>query len=226
MLSAGNETRDVRHIDHEERAVPVRDLAHDLAIDGAGIGGGAGDEQFGVMLLYEVFHMVIVDAAGGGIDAVADAAVDLAGEIDGRAVAQVAAVGKIHAHERIARLEQGGVDLQIGLRAGMRLDVGKLRAEKRLGALDGQRLQLVGVDAAAVVALAGVALGVFVGQDGAHGGDDGGGGDVLRGDQLDVLVLTVVFALDHGGDLRVEAVEIGCVLLKNIHGAIPFLNKK
>ena len=36
-------------------------------------------------------------------------------------VRQMAAAGKIHAHERIARLQERGIDLQIGLRAGVRL---------------------------------------------------------------------------------------------------------
>ena len=46
----------------------------------------------------------------------------------------------------------------------MGLDVGVLGAEERERAVDGQLLDLVDEAAAAVVAGAGIALGVFVGQ--------------------------------------------------------------
>ena len=71
--------------------------------------------------------------------------------------------GERQAHDRVAGLEQRVVDGGVGLRAGVRLDVGVLAAEQRLRALDRERLDHVDVLAAAVVALAGVALGVLVG---------------------------------------------------------------
>ena len=52
----------------------------------------------------------------------------------------------------------------VGLRAGVRLDVGERAVEQLAGALDGQLLGLVDLLAAAVVAPAGIALGVFVGE--------------------------------------------------------------
>src|SRR5690606_5982505 len=62
----------------------------------------------------------------------------------------------------------------------------------------------VHVFAAAVVALAGVAFGVLVGQLGALGFHDGGRAVVLAGDQLNVLFLTVVFGLDGGKNFGVD----------------------
>ena len=76
----------------------------------------------------------------------------------------------------------------------MRLDVGVLGAEERLGALEGELLDDVDVLAAAVVALARVALGVLVGEPGALGFHHRGEGEVLAGDQLDLPRLPVALA--------------------------------
>ena len=121
---------------------------------------------------HEILDLIVVDAARLRVDAVADAVVVFAGEVHARAVGQVAAAGQIHAHERVAGLQQGGVDLQIRLRAGMRLHVGVGSAEERPGALHRNVLQHVDIVAAAVIPLAGITLGVFVGQNRPHGGHD------------------------------------------------------
>ena len=68
------------------------------------------------------------------------------------------------AEEGVARFEQRHVDGVVGLGAGVGLDVGVLGAEELLGPLDRQLLGDVDLLAAAVVAAAGVALGVLVGQ--------------------------------------------------------------
>ncbi len=78
----------------------------------------------------------------------------------------------------------------------MRLDVGVVGTEQLPGALDGQRLDLVHMLAATVVALARIALGVLVGQAAALRLHDALAAVVLRGDQLDVVFLALFFGLD------------------------------
>ena len=75
----------------------------------------------------------------------------------------MAAVAKIHAEYRIARVQQGEEDSGVCLGAGVRLHIGIIRAEEHLGALDGKRFDDINMLTAAVIALAGVALGVLVG---------------------------------------------------------------
>ena len=140
VLAACDKARDMRHIDHEKRAVSVRNFGKGLEINGSGIGGRAGNEQLGPVPADHVLDLIIVDAARLRVHAVADAVIVLAGEIDAGAVRQMAAAGKIHAHERIARLQKRGVDRQIGLRAGVRLHIGIGRAEQLFGAFDRNRL--------------------------------------------------------------------------------------
>jgi hypothetical protein len=83
-------------------------------------------------------------------------------------------------------------------------------------AVDGQLLDHVDVLAAAVVALAGVALGVLVGQLRALRGHHGRARCSSRGDQLDVLFLAAVLGLDGGPDLGVDVGDGGLVERSNM----------
>ena len=91
----------------------------------------------------------------------------------------------------------------------MRLHVGVVGAEQRHGTLDRQRLGFVDVFAAAVVALAGIALGVLVGQDRTLRGHDALARIVFGGDQFDVLFLPALFLPDGLGEFGVEGLESG-----------------
>src|SRR3954469_19299774 len=75
----------------------------------------------------------------------------------------------------------------------MWLHVRPWRAEQLLRALDGERLGYVDVLAAAVVTLPWVAFGVLVRELAALGQQDLTADIVLRGDQLDVVFLPLVF---------------------------------
>jgi hypothetical protein len=79
----------------------------------------------------------------------------------------------------------------------------KLQIEQLAGAVDRQLLGLVDLLAAAVVAPAGIALGILVGQHRARRLEHGARDDVLRGDQLDLLLLAMQLALEHGVDRRI-----------------------
>ena len=107
---------------------------------------------------------------------------------------------EVHAEHGVARLEQRQVDRHVGLRARVRLHVGVLGAEQRLGARDGGALDDVDELAAAVVALARIALGVLVGQHRAGGLEHGAADEVLRRDQLEAAVLPMPFVANGGGD--------------------------
>ena len=82
----------------------------------------------------------------------------------------------------------------------MWLHVGVIGAEQLLGALDGQGLGDVDDLAAAVVALARIALGIFVGEDRALRFHHRLGDDVLAGDQLDLGLLALQLMRDTGKD--------------------------
>jgi hypothetical protein len=90
------------------------------------------------------------------------------------------------------------------VRLDVRVDrVGISRREQRFRARDREGLGLVHVDATAVVALARVALGVLVRERGADGLHHGPRREVLRGDELDALVLARRLGGDDAGDLGI-----------------------
>ena len=115
----------------------------------------------------------------------------------------MAAGGEVEAHEGIAGLQQRQEHRLVHLAAGIRLHIGKLRAEQLLGALDRQRLGDVDPFAAAVIALARIALGILVGHHRALRFQHRAADDVFRRDQLDLMALAAEFALDRGGDFGI-----------------------
>ena len=132
-----------------------------------------------------------------------------AGHVDRRAVGEMAAGGEIEAHEGIAGLQQRQKHRLVHLAAGVRLHVGELRAEQFLGAIDRERLGDVDPFAAAIIAIARIAFGVFVGHHRALRFQHRAADDVFRGDQLDLVPLPAEFAADRGRDFGIGLGERG-----------------
>ena len=95
-------------------------------------------------------------------------------------VRQVPAVRQIHAQHRVARLQRRHIDRNVCLRARMRLHVGVLGAKQRLGAIDRQLFGAVDEFAAAIIALARISFGVFIGEHRAHRFEHGFRNEILR----------------------------------------------
>ena len=123
---------------------------------------------------------------------------------------EVAAVGEVEAQDGVAGLKCRQEDCHVRLRARVRLHVGMLVAEDLLHAIDGQPLGDIHELAAAVVALAGVALGIFVRQARTLCGHHGGARVVLAGDHFEAELLSLALAGNGGEDL-------GIGLLQTVH---------
>ena len=165
-----------------------------------GISAATADDQLRALFLGQLFQVVVVDRLGFFGHAVGNDLVRLAGKIQMMAVGEVAAMRQVQAENGIARLQHGRVGFHVGLRSGVRLHVGMLGAEKLLGAVARQVLDHIGELAAAVVALAGIAFGVFVGEHRARRFEHGLADEVLRGDQLQAFVLAAGFVVDGSGN--------------------------
>ena len=200
---------EVGHVAHQQRVDLVRDPAELGRVDGARIGGAAADDQLRPVLLREREHLVVVDHLGLTGDAVVDDRVEPAGEVDLEAVREVAAVVEPQREDRVARLEEREVGRHVRLRPRVRLHVRVLGAEELLRAVDRQLLDLVDDLAAAVVALAGVALGVLVRRHGADGLEHARPGEVLGRDQLDLAALALELAAEQPCDVGVDLLEAG-----------------
>ena len=121
----------------------------------------------------------------------------------------MAAGGEIETHEGIAGLQQRQKHRLVHLAAGVRLHIGKAGAEQFLGALDRQRFHHVDPFAAAVIAIARITLGIFVGQHRTLRFQHRAADDVFRRDQLDLVALPAEFAADRRRDIGIGLGERG-----------------
>ena len=154
-------------------------------------------------------HDVHVDEEGLGVDAVGVRLVELAREVELHAVGEVAAVGELEAEDAVAGRGDGREHGGVGRGARVRLHVGVRGAEQALGALDRELLGDVDELAAAVVAAAGVALGVLVGEHASPAPRARRGNEVLARDHLEGAALAAELLLEHGGDLGVDLGQRG-----------------
>ncbi len=208
VRATGHQAGDVRDVGHQHGADLAGDLGERREVDGPRDRGAAAEDHLRPLGESQLAHVVHVDPAGLLAHAVLHRAEPLAGGGHAPAVGEVAAGGQRHAHDRLARGEEGEVDGQVGRRAGVGLHVGVLHAEQRLGPLDRQRLDLVDHLLALVVALAGVALGVLVGQHRPGRLEHRGGDVVLRRDQAHRVALALGLGRDEVGDLGVGVTQV------------------
>ena len=106
-----------------------------------------------------------------------------------QAVREVAAVGELHGHDRVAGLQQREQAAMLADEPECGCTLACSAPKKLLAAVDGELLDLVDHVAAAVVARARAALGVLVGEHRAGGLEHGAAGEVLAGDELERLLL-------------------------------------
>jgi len=155
---------DVRDVGQQVSAHFVGDGAEGRPVRRVGVRGEAGDDDFGAVLAGQVTNLVVVEQLSLQVHAVADHVVDAPAAVDRAAVRQVTAVQQVHAHQRVARLDQRAVDGAVGRRPAERLHVdpqivraNRLGSEQFGGAAAGQALDDVGELGALVIARVGVA---------------------------------------------------------------------
>ena len=198
VQAGGNKARDVGHIHHKVGAHGVGHLTEAGKVDHSRIGAGAGDDHLGLAFLGNAHQIVVIDPLRLLRNAVGYDVEVLAGEVYRAAVCEMPAMGQVHAQNGVTGLQHGKIHGDIGLRAGVGLHIGVLRAKDLAGAGAGQLLHHVHILAAAVIAVAGVTLGVLVGKVRARGGQYGGAHEVLAGDELQMVPLAAQL-LPHGG---------------------------
>ena len=173
-------------------------------VDESRIGAAAADDELWPLALGDSLQIVVIDGLGFLGHAVGNDLVGLAGKVQRMAVREVSAMREIQAKDGVAGLNDRGVGGHVGGRSRMRLHVGMLSAKELLGAVARQVLDHVGEFASAVIALAGIAFGVLVGEDRACRLKHGFAHEVLRGDQLQAFVLAPLFVFDGLRNFRIN----------------------
>ena len=152
------------HVDHQECAYLVGNLAHTGIVPLTAVGRAATDDEFRLLFECETLHLIIVHAACLLVEIVAHRIVEDSGGVDMAAMREVAAVVEVESHEGVAWLEHRKQHGCVGLCARVGLYVGVFSTEELFHALDGESLGLVHHLTSAVIALARIALGIFVGE--------------------------------------------------------------
>src|SRR5437867_5200120 len=133
------------------------------------------------------------------------------------AMSQVSAVRQAHPKQRVPRLQDGEIHRHVRLGPGVRLDIGMLRREEQLRALDRKRLHRIRVRTSAVIALPRVAFGILVREHRTHGLKYRLADKVLGGDQIDVFGLTRDLVINRARDLRIHVGKQRCHVLGCLH---------
>ena len=122
---------------------------------------------------------------------------------------QVPTSVQTHAHDLITRLQNGGIDSHVGLCAAVRLHVDvpfiRIQPEHLQSTGTGDLLNLVYILAAAIIAVAGIALGIFGGKHAAHGRDNGRRGIIFRGNHFQMIHLTFILFDNEAKDFFVTS---------------------
>ena len=203
MHTAGNETRDMRHVDHKIGTHLMGDVGKCLEVDDARISRRAGNDKIRLDLLGNGANLIHVDAFGLGIQAVGVGVIEATRERELGAMRKMTARRKRHAQNGGTRVKQRKIGCRVGADARMRLDVGVCRIEHLASAVARDSLDGINIGTTTVIALAGIAFGILVGKDRAHRFDDRQRGDVLGCDQLERVALARQLVIDGGGNLGV-----------------------
>ena len=207
VFARRDKPRDMRHIHHQQAACSIRDLAQAREINDSRIGRRARDNHLRLGFKRHLFQRIIIDDFFLFRYAVRHEMEILTGHVHRASVRQMTAVGQIHSHHRITRLEHGKIDRHIGLRAGMGLHIGVFRPEKRLGAFARQIFNDIDILAAAVIALSRISFGIFVGQVRAHCGQNRVTDEVFGCNQLQMLALARQFLAHRVADFGINSLD-------------------
>ena len=103
VQSGGDESGEVRHVDHEVCADLVGDATERGEVELAWVGGPAGQDQLRAMLTRETLDLVHVDEMVVLADVVRGDVVELAGEVQLHPVGEVTAVREVQAEDACRR---------------------------------------------------------------------------------------------------------------------------
>ena len=101
----------------------VGDFAIGSPVSREGIRREAADYQPGLVFQRQLAHALVVDALGLRVNAVGNDIVEASAAVGAAAMRQMPAHNQVHAHDRVADIQQGGVDGVVGGSAGQRLHI-------------------------------------------------------------------------------------------------------
>ena len=189
MHAGSNKARDMGHIHHQISIDGIGDLTELGKIEGARIGRTASQNDLRLAGLRLVEKRIEINLCGLFINTILLGIEPFAGQVRRGAMGQVTTCGKRHAEDRVTRLQQRQEHSLVCLCAGMWLHIDESSTKQLFRTLDGKCLDNVDMLAATIIAAAGIALGIFVGQNRALRLENTGADDVLGCNHLDLVLL-------------------------------------
>ena len=183
--TGSDESGGVSHVDHKDGTTSVGNFAHTSVVPFAGVSACAAHDELGLHFHSGTFHVVVVNKAGFSVDVVFNGIEYQTGEVYRATMREVAAMGEVETHECVAGFHASHEHGHVGLSAGVRLHVGIFSPEELFDTVAAEVFHDVDYFATAVVAVAGIAFGVFVGEAGAHGAHHFIAHEVFRSDEFD-----------------------------------------
>lgn len=207
------------HVTEQKRTALISNSPEPGVVPVSGVGTPTANDQSGPEIQGLLLQLVVINVPSSEIHLVGQTL-----EVDrGRRdllpsgcvvpMSEVTTGGKVQPHDAVMGLENSRVGGEIGRRSGVRLNIdaplGSVEVKGLEGSSPAQILDLVDEFVTAVVTVTGHALGVLVGQGTAESLDDGEGGEILGGNELDAAALATLLLLDEVVDLGVHALEVG-----------------
>src|SRR6266571_3818486 len=198
------EPGEMRHVDNEYCADFIGDRAQNQEIHDPGIRAAATDDDPWLLFFGDVPHFVVINPSGLFVNVIRRRLEERAREIDGRAMGEMPAMRQRQAEQRVAELRDGEIRRHVRLRPGVRLHIRMLGAEQRLRPINRELLDLIHDLAPAVVALPRQPLGVLVRERRAHRFQNRNGNKILRGYELQAVLLPRDLFVDELANLGVD----------------------
>ena len=195
----------MRGIDPHNGSHCIADLPDPLEVDKARISGRARADHLRLMFVGEALQFVIVDPLIFLADTIGDDVEPLSGEVDLRTMGQVSTLRQRHRKHGVARFRECLIDRDIGACSRVWLEVGVLCTEELFRTCIADLLCDVDDFAATVIALAGITLGVLVGESRTECSEHRWRCEVLTRDQLEVRPLSLQLLEQDICDLRILA---------------------
>lgn len=216
---SSNKATNVSHITEQKRPTLIRHSSKPGVVPVPRVSTPTTNNQLGPKVQRLLLQPIVIDIPSARVHLVRQALEvdrgggDLLAPRGVVAMREVAPRGQIQAHDPVVGLEDGGVGGEICGGAGVGLDIDAPGLGVDVEGLEGsgaaEVLDLVDELVAAVVAVAGHALRVLVGEGAAEGLDHGERREVLGGDELDAAALAPLLLLDEVVDFGVHGVERG-----------------
>ena len=182
----------MRHIHHKESADILGHLGKPFEIDTQGISRCACDDQFRLVFMRQLFHLVIVDFLFF-VQTIGNDVEPLARHVQCHAMREVATFCKRHPHNGITGLQHRQENGLVRLRTGIGLDIGRFSAKQFLHTIDRQLFGDIDIFTSAIVTSAGIAFRIFVCKVGSHSFHNSFRNNIFRRYKFNIVLLSVKF---------------------------------